>query len=67
MLLMIDEPTTSSMRTARKAMRAADISGRERGRTRAIHPGRLLVSLLILLCQIKILASDHVGKYNVIC
>jgi hypothetical protein len=22
---------------------------------------------LILLCQIKILASDHVGKYNVMC
>jgi hypothetical protein len=25
------------------------------------------VNLLILLCQTKILASDHVGKYNVIC
>jgi hypothetical protein len=23
--------------------------------------------LLFLLCQIKILASDHVGKYNVMC
>jgi len=22
---------------------------------------------LVLLCQIKILASDHVGKYNVMC
>ena len=22
---------------------------------------------LILLCQTKILASDHVGKYNVVC
>jgi 4-oxalocrotonate tautomerase len=27
----------------------------------------LLERYLILLCQIKILASDHVGKYNVMC
>jgi hypothetical protein len=24
-------------------------------------------AILILLCQIKILASDHVGTYNVMC
>jgi len=24
-------------------------------------------SLLVLLCQIKIFASEHVGKYNVMC
>jgi hypothetical protein len=30
--------------------------------------GRVQVSsYLILLCQIKMLASDHVGKYNVMC
>ena len=33
----------------------------------AFVAAHVLECLLILLCQTKILASDHVGKYNVMC
>jgi type I restriction enzyme, S subunit len=33
----------------------------------ALLSTKLAYVILILLCQIKILASDHVGKYNVMC
>jgi hypothetical protein len=35
--------------------------------THPLPSGILIPVRLVLLCQIKMLASDHVGKYNVMC
>jgi hypothetical protein len=42
-----------------------DTSGKDIGN--CTSDDAYLSLFLILLCQTKILASDHVGKYNVIC
>jgi tetratricopeptide (TPR) repeat protein len=49
-------------RCSRRRWRSIEKLGYQEG-----HGPRLYSPVLILLCQTKILASDHVGKYNVMC